>query len=310
MQLKKAFRLGGLHKKEPILALDGISFSMFPRQIFGLVGESGCGKTTLAKTMLALHRPTAGEVRFEGGNIFSYDQRQLERFRSQVQMIFQDPYGSLNPKMRVADALAEVLLKHKQVNAKECAKIIFELLEQVGLNKNHADCYPYELSGGQKQRIAITRALAVGPRVLICDEPVSALDMVYQTQIIDLLEHLQQRKKLTLLLISHNMMFIKRLSHITAVMYKGKIVEQAPTSNLFGEPLHPYTKLLLASIPKMNSRAEDSFPPSITRLVLSEKAQGCRFVTRCCMRLQDCTGAEPSLKPINDTHWVACHLYR
>jgi oligopeptide/dipeptide ABC transporter ATP-binding protein len=308
--LKKVFKFGFFRKKEAILALDGVNLSVFPQQSFGLVGESGCGKTTLAKTLLALYRPTAGEVIYEGCNIFAYDQGHLERFRTQVQMIFQDPYGSLNPKMRVRHALAEVLMKHKQLKGKECTEVIFELLEQVGLNKNHADYYPHELSGGQRQRIAVTRALAVGPRVLICDEPVSALDMFTQVQIIELLKLLQQSKGLTLFSISHNMMFIKGLSRISAVMYKGRIVEQGPTENLFSKPLHPYTKLLMASIPNMNSAVSSSIFPVVSGLMPYAKSnRGCRYINRCPMSLQDCYEAQPNLNPVNATHLVACHLY-
>jgi len=308
LQLKKVFRLGLFRNNESVLALDGVNFSMSPMQIYGLVGESSSGKTTLAKTMIALQRPTTGEVRYEGQNIFTYDHSQLERFRSQVQMIFQDPYGSLNPNMTIRDALAEVLFKHKQIKKKECTEVIFELLEQVGLNKHYAGCFPHELSGGQRQKVAITRALAVEPKVLICDEPVSALDMVNQTQIIDLLEILQQTREFTLLLISHNMAFVKSISQITAVMYRGVIVEQAPTVNLFRAPLHPYTKLLLASIPKMNGSTESYFPFANTHLVSGQKAPGCRFYARCCMSMRECIEAKPILKPIND-RWIACHFY-
>ncbi|MBS3975252.1 MAG: ABC transporter ATP-binding protein [Syntrophomonadaceae bacterium] len=310
IQLKKTFRSGLFNQKEKIVAIDGVSLSIYPRQIFGLIGESGCGKTTLAKTMLALLRPTEGEVRYEGRNIFAYDERQLGEFRSQVQMIFQDPYGSLNPKIMVKDALAEVLFRHKQINKKkDAAEIIFELLEQVGLNKSHAECFPHELSGGQKQRVALTRALAVGPRVLICDEPVSALDMIHQNQIAGLLQHLQQRKELTLLLISHNMMFVKGLTSITAVMYKGKIVEIAPTSDLFEEPLHPYTKMLFACMPKINDSTDALLPPGNARHVSSLKLLGCCFVASCSFNLKICTEAGPNLKAVNDNRWVACHLY-
>ncbi|ALS29054.1 peptide ABC transporter ATP-binding protein [Paenibacillus sp. 32O-W] len=245
--LKQYFRSGS----RSIRAVDDISFSIFQGETFGLVGESGCGKSTTGRTIIRLYKPTGGRIYFNGADLSALrGKKRWQQFRRDVQMIYQDPYGSLNPRMKIREIIAEGIDAHGLAkNAGDREQQVAELLETVGLNPEHADRYPHELSGGQRQRIGIARALAVQPKFIICDEPISALDVSIQAQIVNLLKKLQREKRLTYLFIAHDLSMVKYISHRIAVMYRGKIVELGPAKELYRFPLHPYTESLLSSIP-------------------------------------------------------------
>jgi len=289
-------------------AVDGVSFSIRKGETLGLVGESGCGKSTLGRTLIRLYENTDGEVLFKGKNVHQLRGKEINQFNRDVQMIFQDPQASLNPRMTVEDIVAEGLDIHGLGRGKRHERVA-ELLELVGLHKDHAQRYPHEFSGGQRQRIGIARALAVEPEFIIADEPISALDVSIQAQVVNLLEDLQHERGLTYLFIAHDLSMVKHISNRIGVMYLGKMVEMAPSSELYAEPLHPYTRALLSSVPVPD--------PTIKRerIVLqgdlpspANKPSGCGFRTRCPLAVPRCAEVEPMWREAKPDHWVACHL--
>jgi oligopeptide/dipeptide ABC transporter ATP-binding protein len=308
--LKKYFWMGSgpFKKKEAIKALDNVSFYLKKKEILGLVGESGCGKTTCGKLILRLINPTAGSIYFDGNNITDLKQKKMRELRKKMMIIYQDPYGSLDPRMTVGATIAEPLEVHKLFSTKEEKEnMIVELMEKVGLTPDQINRYPHEFSGGQRQRIGIARALATNPIFIVADEPVSALDVSIQAQIINLLKDLQKDFGLTLLFITHDLSVIKHISDRIVVMYAGKIVELAPTDELFKNQIHPYTKTLVAAIPVPN-------PLMRTKAIelkgevpsLIHPPSGCRFHPRCKEAKPECSKVEPELKEISKGHYVAC----
>ena len=296
-------------KKTVLHAVDGVSFSIQAGQTLGLVGESGCGKSTVGRSLLRLVEPTAGTVRYHGQNILDLSATDMRALRQKMQIIFQDPYGSLNPRMTVADLVGEPLKIHYKLAEHVRRQKIIALLEKVGLAEYHLDRYPHEFSGGQRQRIGIARALACDPAFLVCDEPISALDVSIQSQIINLLKKLQDDLGLTYLFIAHDLSIVKHISHEIAVMYLGKIVEIAPSDALFKDPEHPYTQALLSAIPDPDpDRQQDQLLlagdlPSAVNL-----PDGCRFHTRCPYKMPICEKVEPVLLETDFAHRTACHL--
>ncbi|MFL6215314.1 MAG: ABC transporter ATP-binding protein [Blastocatellia bacterium] len=298
-----------------VRAVDGISFSIPRGKTLGLVGESGCGKTTTGRTILRLIEPTAGRVVFDGRNVFALNARQMREIRREMQIIFQDPFASLNPRMTIGATLAEPLRVHRLVETQTDGRStrqavrerVAELLMLVGLSPDYASRYPHEFSGGQRQRIGLARALALKPRFIVCDEAVSALDVSIQAQILNLLSDLQQQFNLTYLFIAHDLAVVKHIADRVAVMYRGEIVEEADTEEIFARPLHPYTQALLASIPVPEPKAQrerrklegDAPPPAAT-------TAGCRFHTRCPLAVEDCQRTRPQLIEITPGHRVAC----
>ena len=302
----------GFIKRIPLFvkAVDDVSLTIQQGETFGLVGESGCGKSTLGRTILGLERATAGRVNFMGKDILSLNQRALRNMRQEMQMIFQDPYSSLNPKMTVSEIVGEPMLVHNLASGKERAKRVTELLELVGLRAYHAKRYPHEFSGGQRQRIGVARALAVNPKLIICDEAVSALDVSIQAQVLNLLSRLQKEMRLTYIFIAHGLATVKHISNRIGVMYLGKIVEIADSDDIYFNPMHPYSKALISAIPEPDPEREKKHtilagdvpspinPPS-----------GCRFHTRCAQCMDKCKIEEPELNEVQPNHFVACHLY-
>lgn len=311
--LKKHFNLsgGGLFqgKKEVLKAVDGINFSINEGETFGLVGESGCGKSTTGNLILRLLEATDGEIFFEGKNILEMNRREMLEFRKKVQVIFQDPYSSLNPRMKVGDIVGEPLSFYKIATGKEKEKRVQELFEMVGLAPYHINRYPHEFSGGQRQRIGIARALTLNPKLIICDEPVSALDVSIQAQILNLLSSLQKELGMTYLFIAHGLPAVKFISDKIGVMYLGKIVETASSDQIYTNALHPYTEALISAIPIPDPELkreriilEGDVPSPINPPI------GCRFHTRCPIAESICKKVEPELKEVKDGHFVACHL--
>ncbi len=292
-----------------VRAVDGVSFSILRGETFGLVGESGCGKSTTGRLIIRLIEPSAGAILFDGEDIARLDGEALRRKRVDFQMVFQDPYGSLNPRRKIIDAIREPLDIHRIGTRADRRRRAFELLERVGLAWLHAERYPHEFSGGQRQRIGIARALSLNPRFLVCDEAVSALDVSIQAQIVNLLRDLQRDLGLTYLFIAHDLSVVKHISDRIAVMYLGKIVEIAPRRSLFADPLHPYTQALLSAIPRPG-------PKAASRRVILEgdvpsplnPPPGCRFHTRCPLAFERCRREEPELRAASPGQSAACHL--
>jgi oligopeptide transport system ATP-binding protein len=292
-----------------VKAVDGVSLAVKPATSFGLVGESGCGKTTVARSILRLIPATSGKVIFDGTDILSADSAHMRDVRSSITLVFQDPFGSLNPRMTVGNIVGEPLKVHKKITGSELSEQVRLILSKVGLSADTMNRYPHEFSGGQRQRIGIARALILKPKLVICDEPVSALDVSIQSQILNLLKDLQQEFSLTYLFIAHDLAVVKFTCDIVAVMYMGKIVEQAPVSELYNNPLHPYTTALMAAIPKISVSGQTS----ITRLKgevpsIFNPPPGCPFNPRCRFAGESCFTMNPPLVPIagNNEHLLAC----
>jgi oligopeptide transport system ATP-binding protein len=292
-----------------IKAVDGLNFGIIRGETLGLVGESGCGKSTTGRAMLQLYRPTAGDVYFEGENLTEIKGEQLRRMRRRMQMIFQDPYASLNPRMTVGDIIGEPLVVHNIAKGKKRRERVQELLRIVGLNPYFVNRYPHEFSGGQRQRIGVARALAVQPDFIVCDEPISALDVSIQAQIINLLEDLQAEFNLTYLFIAHDLSVVRHISDRIAVMYLGKIVELTTRFELYDNPLHPYTQALLSAVPIPDPVVEEQRRRIILEGDVPSPASppvGCNFNTRCPVVMDECYEREPEFVDISDGHWVAC----
>ncbi len=311
--LKKYFikDVGIVTKKlQNVKAVDGISFYIKKGETLGLVGESGCGKSTAGRTIMRLYDPTAGEIIYNGIDVAKLSQKDFMSYRKKIQMIFQDPYASLDPRMTVADIIGEPMDIHNLASGKERQERIFELLEKVGLGKNHANRYPHEFSGGQRQRIGIARALSVMPEFIICDEPISALDVSIQAQIVNMLEDLQNEIGLTYLFIAHDLSMVRHISNRVGVMYLGNLMEVTSSNELYNNPLHPYTVALLSSIPVPNPRItkkniilEGDVPSPLN------PPSGCKFRTRCKYAKDICSEEEPTLRDLGGEHFVACHLF-
>jgi len=308
--LKKHFISGILKNKKVLTAVDGISFVIYKGETFGLVGESGCGKTTIGRTIIRLYNPTEGEIFFDGDEIGQLSERELKPYRKKMQMIFQDPYASLNGRMTVTDIIAEGIDTHHLLEGDEKQERIYELLEKVGLKREHASRYPHEFSGGQRQRIGIARALAVNPELIICDEPISALDVSIQAQVVNMLEDLQDEFGLTYLFIAHDLSMVRHISDRIGVMYLGKMMEITTADELYENALHPYTKSLLSAIPipDPTSSIRDR------RVILKgdvgspiNPKPGCRFASRCRYAKPNCFTDTPELREIKEGHFASCH---
>ena len=308
--LKQHFNINmGLFKSKPLKAVDGVSFSIRKGETLGLVGESGCGKTTVGRTILHLYKPTSGEVWYNGKRIATKED--INEFRKKATMVFQDPYSSLNPRMTVSDIIGEPLDVHKLYSSKEERRErILELMGHVGLNSEHASRYAHEFSGGQRQRIGIARALAVNPDFIVCDEPVSALDVSIQAQVINMFDELQEKLGLTYLFIAHDLLVVRHISDRIAVMYLGKMVELADAEEIYNHPLHPYSKSLLSAVPIPDPKiARANQRIMLTGDIPSplNAPSGCPFRTRCPHATKLCAESMPEFREVSSGHFVACH---
>lgn len=309
--VKKHFNVGG---GKTLKAVDGISFDIYPGETFGLVGESGCGKSTAGRTIIRLYEPTEGQVIFKGKNIYELSRNEMQEIRKDFQMIFQDPYASLNPRMTVEDIIAEPLDIHKAYKSeKERLNRVMELLKLVGLNEEHASRFPHEFSGGQRQRIGIARALALNPKFIVCDEPISALDVSIQAQVVNLLKELQEEFGITYLFIAHDLSMVRYISDRVGVMYLGHMMELAESEELYERPIHPYTQALLSAIPIPDPEIQRSRH----RIMLEgdvpspiDPPDACRFVDRCPYATEICRKKEPKFEEVVKDHYVACHRAR
>jgi peptide/nickel transport system ATP-binding protein/oligopeptide transport system ATP-binding protein len=311
--LKKHFpvRKGLLRRSAgTVFAVDGVTFKVAPGETLSLVGESGCGKSTLARTAMRLIEPTSGTITLEGHDVTHLSRREMQPYRRELQMIFQDPFSSLNPRMKAGDIVGEPLKVHGLSRAKETHARVAALFEQVGLRPTQMQSFPHEFSGGQRQRISIARSLALSPKLIIADEPVSALDVSIQAQVINLLMDLQQERGLSYLFVAHDLAVVEHISHRVAVMYLGKIVEQADKHEIFGNPLHPYTQALLSAVPLPNPRIKRQ------RRILQgdvpspmNPPPGCPFHTRCPHAFEPCKAVVPAFREVAPGHEAACHLY-
>jgi len=298
--------------KDPgvVRAVDGVTFSIEEAETFGLVGESGCGKSTAGRIILRVLKPTAGEVVFMGKEVSQLTGSDLTRFRRNIQAVYQDPYASLNPRMRIGHIIAEPMVNHKILSKKDRGKRVVELLEKVGLSADQAGRHPHEFSGGQRQRIGIARALALNPKFIVLDEPVSALDVSIRAQILNLLAELQEELKLTYLFVSHDLSVVEHICDHIGVMYLGKIVELATKTRLFSHPTHPYTKALLSAVPVPDpDHRVETIPIAGEIPSPLNPPSGCRFHTRCPQRLEICDKKEPIEAELNPDHKVYCHLH-
>lgn len=307
--LKKYFNISG---KSALKAVDGVDFNIKRGETLGLVGESGCGKSTIGRTLVKLYEPTDGQILFAGEDITGFNREQRKAYARKAQMIFQDPYASLDARMTVGDIIGEGIDIHRLCRGKERQEVIYANLEKVGLNRDHANRFPHEFSGGQRQRIGIARSLAIDPEFIVCDEPISALDVSIQAQIVNLLIKLQQELELTYLFIAHDLSMVKHISDRVGVMYLGKLMEVADSIEMYKNPQHPYTKALFSAIPV----ADPEFESRRQRIILQgdvpspvNPPSGCRFRGRCKEALPSCADAEPPLKEIAPGHFCACHLH-
>lgn len=311
--LKKYFpiRKGFLNTQVgDVKAVDNVSFEVFEGETLGIVGESGCGKSTTGRLLMRLLEPTAGNIEFGGKMLSSLSNSEMRKARRDIQMIFQDPYASLNPRHSIGKILEEPLIVHGMGNPKERKHKVIELLKIVGLNEYHVKRYPHQFSGGQRQRIGIARALMTNPRLIIADEPVSALDVSIQAQVLNLMQSLQKELKLTYIFISHDLGVVRHISNRVGVMYLGKLVELTASENLYAEPLHPYTQALLSSVPVPDPTFERE------QLIIagdipsaSNPPSGCTFHTRCPFKKAQCSSVVPNMQEVKPGHYVACHLY-
>ncbi len=313
--LKKYFpvkKQSFIGKHQYLKAVDGVSFYINKGETFGLVGESGCGKSTTGKSIIRLFDITGGEILYRGKDIAKLKESDLKPYRRKMQVIFQDPYSSLDPTLTVQDLISEPLDVYHIGNRNERKEMVLNLLEKVGMGKNHMDRYPHEFSGGQRQRIGIARALSTNPEFILCDEPISALDVSIQAQVVNMLEDLQNEMGLTYLFIAHDLSMVRHISHRIGVMYLGKLIEMGKSDDIYSHPLHPYTQALLSSVlepdPKMAKKnsiniLEGDVPSPLT------PPSGCKFVTRCKYKMKQCHESEPKLAEKESGHIVACHLY-
>ncbi len=305
---------GGLLRRRTgeVKAVDGVSFDIFEGETLGLVGESGCGKSTVGRALLRLYELTDGTVKIDDYDIAHASPEALRKMRPTMQMIFQDPQASLNPRMTVADIIGEPLREHDTGSKLEREDRVLELMDQVGLNRDFANRYPHEFSGGQRQRIGIARALALNPKFIVCDEPIAALDVSIQAQVVNLLEELQDSLGLTYLFISHDLSMVRHIADRVAVMYLGRIVELAPREEIYSDPLHPYTKALLSAVPE----PDPSIESKVERVILtgdvpspSNPPKGCNFCTRCPSVMDVCKQIEPTFQEVRPGRYLACHLF-
>ncbi|MBQ9086139.1 MAG: ATP-binding cassette domain-containing protein [Clostridia bacterium] len=308
--LKQYFNINmGLLRSKPLKAVDGVSFYINKGETLGLVGESGCGKTTVGRTLLHLYKPTGGQILYRGNPVAT--KSEVAEFRKKAAMVFQDPYSSLNPRMTVSDIIAEPLDVHKLYsNKEERRQKVLELMDHVGLNSEHASRYAHEFSGGQRQRIGIARSLAISPDFIVCDEPVSALDVSIQAQVVNMFDELQDKMGLSYLFIAHDLLVVRHISHRIAVMYLGKIVEMADAADIYERPLHPYSKALISAVPIPDpkiARANQRIPLGGDIPSPLNAPSGCPFRTRCPYATEQCAAEMPEFKEASRGHFVACH---